>query len=696
VLTNQEKLTMTNQKYTDRLNKPTTERLISKFKELCPSLGMSESMELVLPEISALRSGKCTLVVIGEIKKGKSSLINALLGLTNVLPVSSDVATATVFRVVYGPNRRNIVILRPKLEPSDALNFDEITEKEIAQEFGRMINQKSVLTEKEVTDADLFFYGTEDGNPGNEKGVDHIRIEVPCEALRNGLEIIDTPGLAGLMKGHADITWGYIPNAQAVLFVLESVQSPFTKDEQAFLSKIKTITPRIIFSQTKIDVVDPAKWNSWRERNLEEISKVLGIGKEEILYFPVSSEDKQIFIAEGEQADFESSGFGPLEDFIFNRLLKLYEQSLCLGVLGRIDSEMMEKEKEILVDLEIVQTDKGKLKDLEVLYVAKQKEFALFESEEFPGLIIKLQDELQDMIAEGEKALNNFLQPNLYNPVVDTFLGDIRSIGGSPGKIQKKIDELSSYFTDACAKRTTEIYTQYQQRIIEFVASEFEFLNMRLEELCGPKKRENGEDDLAESKIFSLTCIEKIGSMLPDIIKKQNDLRFHFFDNMKSFSLGASVGGTIGAVAGKATGVAIVSFFPPALPFALFIVGGMGILGSALGGIFNYNSTVHQQHQQIISHFQQALPGILLQLQKSFAAQYSDVMKKVRRKVRDEQLRITKIMKQRMIDRLHEIRELGNNEGESVKVRYKKLSDDLKQVQNLRTAIVQAAGNNSK
>ena len=682
------------QQNTDSLNKPTTEWLISMFEEQCAPLNMNDALERVRPDILALRSGKCTLVVIGEIKKGKSSLINALLGLQNVSPVSSDVATATVFRVVYGPKRRNIVVLRSKSERSTALNFGEITENEIAQEFGRMINQKSVLTEKEVPDADLFFYGTEDGNPCNEKGVDHIRIEVPCEALRNGLEIIDTPGLGGLMKGHADITWSYIPNAQAVLFVLESVQSPFTKDEQSFLLKIKAITPRIIFAQTKIDVVDPAKWTSWRERNLEEISKVLGIEKEQIPYFPVSSEDKQIFIDDGDPADFDSSGFGPLEDFIFNRLLKLYEQSLCLGVLERIDREMTEKEKEILVDFEIVQTDKEKLKDLKALYVSKQKEFALFESEEFPGLITKLQDELQDMIAEGEKALNNFLQPNLYNPVVDKFLGEIRTIDESPGKIQKKIDELSSYFTDECARKTTEIYTQYQQRILEFVTSEFSFLNMRLEDLCGSEKRVNVEDDSDESKIFSLVCTEKPGSTLPDIIKKQNDLRFHFFDTMKSLSLGASVGGTIGAVAGKVTGVAIVTLFPPALPFAVYIIGGMGALGSALGGFFNYKSTVHQQRQQIISHFQQALPGILMQLQKSFSAQFGDVMKEVRRKVRDEQYRITKTMKQRMNDRLQEISDLGNNEGKSVKDRSALLSHNLNIVQNIRKNIAKAAGNN--
>jgi hypothetical protein len=43
------------------------------------------------------------LVVMGEIKKGKSSFINALTGTENLVPVHSDVATSTIFKIHYGP-----------------------------------------------------------------------------------------------------------------------------------------------------------------------------------------------------------------------------------------------------------------------------------------------------------------------------------------------------------------------------------------------------------------------------------------------------------------------------------------------------------------------------------------------------------------------------------------------------------------
>jgi len=688
----QNQMMMASPQNTNALNKQTTELLFSMFEKLCPLLNMNESMERIRPAINALREGKCTLVVIGEIKKGKSSLINALLGLKNVLPVSSDVATATVFRVVYGEKRRNVVVLRSKSDSAKEVNPIDMTEDYLEQEFDRIANQQIVLNEIEVNDEELIFYGTEDGNPKNKKEVDHIRIEVPSEILKRGLEIIDTPGLGGLMKFHADITWNYIPKADAVLFVLESVESPFTKDEQIFLEKIKNLTPLIAFAQTKIDVVDTAKWKSWQDRNLEEISKILSIPQQAIPYFPVSSKGKNYFIEKGKSADYESSRFGSLENFVFNRLLKLHEQIMCLGLLKPMDAEAAEKENELSVSLNIVRTDAEKLADLDALYTEKQKEFVEFEAEEFPELITKLQDRLHDMIAEGEEELNDFLQPTQHNPVVNDFINKIREIDESPRVIKEKIDELSSVFIEACAKKTVKISKKYKNSIAKYVESEFLTLEGRLSDLCVSESETIEETSEEEAKSYSLVRVEKSDSTLPAIVQKPVDLRFSRFDMMRNGFLGVSVGG---AIAGKATAIVLSLLFPPALPFAPAIIGGMGLLGSLLGGFFTQKNTQHQQRQQIISHFQQALPGILHQLQKSYVRQYSQVMNDIRRKVRDEQRRLIKTMKQQMNERLKEIRELRKSEGLSVEQRVKQLTQDLKEIQRVRTGIRQATGQKS-
>jgi len=54
-------------------------------------------------KIALWKTGIFRIVVMGEIKKGKSSFVNALLGYKDLVPVCSDVATSTIFKICYGP-----------------------------------------------------------------------------------------------------------------------------------------------------------------------------------------------------------------------------------------------------------------------------------------------------------------------------------------------------------------------------------------------------------------------------------------------------------------------------------------------------------------------------------------------------------------------------------------------------------------
>lgn len=62
--------------------------------------------EQIVTTLRRMNLGLFRLVVMGEIKKGKSSFINALIGEADLLPTSSDVATSAVFKVIHGPSRK--------------------------------------------------------------------------------------------------------------------------------------------------------------------------------------------------------------------------------------------------------------------------------------------------------------------------------------------------------------------------------------------------------------------------------------------------------------------------------------------------------------------------------------------------------------------------------------------------------------
>src|SRR5205814_9329801 len=140
------------------------------------------------------------LGVKAETKKCNSSFSNALLREPELLPTSSDVATSTVFKLLYRPETRFKAFFQSDLDTNPRLE------------------------PKEIPASDLQEYGTEAGNKGNKKRVDFIGIELPHPLLKEGLVIVDTPGVGGLMRAHRDITWRYAPNADAICFVLDSVE----------------------------------------------------------------------------------------------------------------------------------------------------------------------------------------------------------------------------------------------------------------------------------------------------------------------------------------------------------------------------------------------------------------------------------------------------------------------------------------
>lgn len=295
----------------------------NEYAHACARIGAPEPDAGLKRQLMACQLGLFRLVVVGEVKKGKSSLISALLGEDNLLPVSSDVATSTVFKIMYGPQRKVKVFFKN-------------------QEGGTGVSGPLEVMPEEISD-----YGTEDGNPSNQKNVDFIGVEHPHPLLKSGLVIIDTPGLGGLFRKHAEITWRHIPSADAVFFVLDSVESVITRDERDFLSKIHAMVPLVFFVQTKIDLVEKEKWSLWRERNLEVISATLEKPAAKICYFPVSARLKLRGDKLHDTKYLERSGFLPLLEFVSEKLLKAKDVQLGRRLLAGMDASLAFQEERL-------------------------------------------------------------------------------------------------------------------------------------------------------------------------------------------------------------------------------------------------------------------------------------------------------------------------------------------------------------
>jgi len=171
-----------------------------------------------------LAEDRFTLAVVGQFKRGKSSLINALVG-REVLPTGVLPLTSAITKLRYGARDRLIV-----------------------HYVGSHLTQEAPL-------AALSELVTQEGNPANRKRVEAVYVELPVRFLRRGLEFVDTPGIGSAIEANTVTTCNFVPRCDAVLFVT-SVETPLTAVETEFLRTVRQHVRKIFFVLNKVDLLD--------------------------------------------------------------------------------------------------------------------------------------------------------------------------------------------------------------------------------------------------------------------------------------------------------------------------------------------------------------------------------------------------------------------------------------------------------
>jgi GTPase Era involved in 16S rRNA processing len=129
-------------------------------------------------------------------------------------------------------------------------------------------------------------YVTERGNPSNEKNVKHVEVSYPSGYLKDGVFIIDTPGVGSTFENNTEMTYDYLPRVDAALFLL-AVDSPISQSEIAFLADVKDYVEKIFFVQNKIDYMNEEERKESMAFSKEVIEKALD--SDSITIYPLSS-----------------------------------------------------------------------------------------------------------------------------------------------------------------------------------------------------------------------------------------------------------------------------------------------------------------------------------------------------------------------------------------------------------------------
>ncbi len=177
--------------------------------------------------LTRLAEDRFNLLVVGRFSRGKSTLMNAILG-GDLLPTGIVPLTSVITTVRYG-SRKQLV-----------LNFNNSNLR------------------REVPLSQLAEYVTQQSNPGNIKNIAYVEIELPVEILRRGFFFVDSPGLGSSISENTETTERFLPQADAFVLVT-SYESPLSEEEDRILHRIRLTNKRLFVVINKQDTVSAAQ-----------------------------------------------------------------------------------------------------------------------------------------------------------------------------------------------------------------------------------------------------------------------------------------------------------------------------------------------------------------------------------------------------------------------------------------------------
>jgi hypothetical protein len=260
-----------------------------------------------------LAEARLAVLVCGEFKRGKSSLLNALLEEPGLFPVDDYYATSLVSTISYADAEEITVVLTG---PAGASQTRSISRAEMAG------------------------YVTESGNRDNRKGVEFVRIVTPNPRLASGLTFVDTPGVGGIYVRHTMVTLGFLPFAHAILFVVDATQV-LTESELHFLrraaaaAKITNDADGLICVLTKVDLV--SDYARLLENTRAKLADVMSRLPDQVTVIPVSAKAKLRYLARGDERNLAASNFAELDRVIWATLTRRQAKVLLGGALTELE-----------------------------------------------------------------------------------------------------------------------------------------------------------------------------------------------------------------------------------------------------------------------------------------------------------------------------------------------------------------------
>ncbi|WP_368503163.1 dynamin family protein [Alkalihalophilus sp. As8PL] len=391
---------------------------VTELKESVGSL-ISNSLELEKIEelIEDIEQDYYTVVIVGEFKHGKSTFVNALLG-EEIMPVDVTPTTATINTVFYSEEPQ-IQILKTN---------GEIETYEFSKDVLGQYTANSTTTLEDIK---------------------YIKMFMPSPLLKDRVVLVDTPGVNDLNSHRMEVTYQFIPRADAVLMMLD-MTAPVKHTERKFIENqlLPRVNDRIVYLANFLDRVDEEEVDEVLDLMNRRISQTINGFCPEVL--PISSlEGLEAKLAQDDEL-WEYSGLAKVQEKIENLI---QNGSNSEAKLFRFNQRLQIIHHNIIAELESVKAlQNDSIKGLK----AQMAEMELFLDERK-----KVENQIQQYVNEREEEISfiilksaNYFGEQLRKDLqtkIDLFQGnDIKVLVESqlPLTIKSQFEQWVNQYSD--------------------------------------------------------------------------------------------------------------------------------------------------------------------------------------------------------------------------------------------------------
>ncbi len=426
-------------------------KLLLALNQLIEKMGSEyDHYKIKLEEIATRYSqGKIHLAVLGQFKRGKSSLLNALLGArllpTAVIPLTSiptyiRYSDQPYIHVTFAHNKAGDTFASDK--PEELVKF-------------------------------LSMYVSEEANPNNVLQVESVELYYNNDILQKGIVLIDTPGIGSTHKHNTEATLNFLPQCDAALFLI-SADPPITEVELDFLRQVTTRVNKIFFILNKIDYLTTDELNEVQQFISTVIRDKAGVSEDLVIY-PVSAKQGLQAKLSNDPALLKKSRLDVLENHIIDFMSKKKEAVLQKSLPKKSLDILLDLELQLQLSLKAYTMPQEELQQKLLIFdhtIQQSAQQKTFSSDILTGERKRLLELLEEQAENLRKKARNYLESVAYrnlNEIGRINEDDItRAFADAiPEFFERELGKMSLFFDN----HVVQVIEMHQKRANEIIDS---------------------------------------------------------------------------------------------------------------------------------------------------------------------------------------------------------------------------------